>query len=105
MSKYDEFGYEHQTVSAADLQSGDIIIGHLGGISAVEAVYKSHLMNGCSVIDTEHGALYIDSDEPVVIIQRDEPEELPTIKKVVNNRSFTFTVKYDDETGSLGISW
>lgn len=103
MTKYDEFGYDYETVAAGELQSGDIMIGHLGGISAVDCVYASDVMNGCTVVDTEHGSLYIDSDEPVVIMERDEPaNKLASIKAKGDASS---TVDCDDYVGTFGIYW
>lgn len=103
MSKYDEFGFDYETVPAGELQSGDIMIGHLGGISAVDCIYASHVMNGCTVVETEHGALYIDSDEPVVILERDKPANKLASIKAKNDASSTF--EYDDYISTFGIYW
>ena len=103
MSKYDEFGFLHETVTVSELVSGDILIGHLGGISAVETVYVSEVIKGCSVIETEHGALYMDSEEPVVILERDKPaSKLASIKA---NSDTSSTFDYDDYVSNFGIYW
>jgi hypothetical protein len=53
---------------AKNLQAGDVLVGSKSGESRVVGeVEPSNVMMGCIAIETEHGTLYMDSDEEVPV--------------------------------------
>lgn len=51
-----------------DLTGADVLIGECEGLSAVFKVYASSAMSGLLVVETEHGALYLDPDQSSRIV-------------------------------------
>lgn len=57
------------TIQASAVMPGDILIGDAGGRSKVNGeVEPSAAMVGCTLIETEHGTIYIESSEEIKII-------------------------------------
>ena len=59
-----------------DLTNEDVLIGECEGLSAVFKVYASSAMSGLLVVETEHGALYLDPDQSSRIVGPDGLREL-----------------------------
>ena len=64
-----------------DLTNEDVLIGECEGLSAVFKVYASSAMSGLLVVETEHGALYLDPDQSSRIVGPDGLRELETAGK------------------------
>lgn len=65
MSTHD---YEVRQIKVRDLDSTCVLVGESGGLSAVYNCGTSSVMAGCCVVETEHGSLYMDSDELVEVL-------------------------------------
>lgn len=64
----DTHDYQTKTVEAINLDSTMVLVGLSGGLSAVYDSYASDLMQGFQVIETEHGSLYLGTDEKVEVL-------------------------------------
>jgi hypothetical protein len=51
-----------------DLTPADVLIGECEGLCAIFEVNKSSAMPGLLVLETEHGALYLDPDESSKVV-------------------------------------
>ena len=51
-----------------DLTGSDVLIGECKGLSAVFDTVLSSAMQGCLVVHTEHGYLYIDASGESVVV-------------------------------------
>lgn len=60
--------YDTNLKLVAALDSTDVLVGESGGLSAVYDNAPSRVMRGCHHIETEHGSLYIDSEEFVQVL-------------------------------------
>lgn len=63
--------YRTQTVAVKTLTFRDVLVGECGGLSAVYETETSYLMQGCLSVETEHGTLYMDADDQVLVLHRD----------------------------------
>lgn len=64
--------YNTDTVAAKDVDSSMVLVGESGGLSSVyNNGGKSYAMEGCISIETEHGTLYVDADEPMLVLAED----------------------------------
>lgn len=59
-----------KTVSmyVTELEPGDVLVGSYGGHSSVEDVAPSSARPGLYVVETEHGALYLDPELEVEVL-------------------------------------
>lgn len=55
-----------------ELKEYDILIGDSEGMSAIHSTSTASAMNGCIIIYTEHGPLYLDIDGESSIIGEDD---------------------------------
>jgi hypothetical protein len=60
--------YTTTTVVVSDLDSTHVLVGESGGLSAIYDTSPSNVMMGCQAVETEHGTLYLDADETVVVL-------------------------------------
>lgn len=51
-----------------DLKSGDVIVGECKGLSAVFDSFPSAAMEGCLIVHTEHGYLYVPADSKSIVV-------------------------------------
>lgn len=66
MSTHD---YDTKKVNPADLNSTHVLVGESGGLSAIyENDGPSNAMAGLIRLETEHGPLYLDPDEPADVL-------------------------------------
>lgn len=60
--------YKTVTILAANLEPGNVMLGHAGGTSMVDNVERSSARPGLLLVETEHGALYLDPEAAVSVI-------------------------------------
>lgn len=63
--------FRTQLVTVTSLSSIDVLVGESGGLSAIYDTSPSYVMEGCQAIETEHGTLYMDADDEVVVLHRE----------------------------------
>ena len=61
--------YDTIRVKAKDITPEHVLVGESGGLSAVYTTFESYIMKGCQVLETEHGALYIDTHEELEVLK------------------------------------
>lgn len=59
-------------VTPGNLEGGELLAGDAGGFSRITGeVYASNVMPGMHAVETEHGTLYLDSDQEVGFVVED----------------------------------
>lgn len=68
--QYEVHTYDSEFVMPHDLLDSDVLIGKSGGLSAIYEVINSGKIGGLQLVSTEHGALYLNENQPVEILER-----------------------------------
>ena len=63
--------FRTQLATVASLSSADVLVGESGGLSAIYDTYPSFEMEGCQAVETEHGTLFFDALDEVVVLHRE----------------------------------
>lgn len=66
----EKFDYAVKSVRVMDLTPQHVMVGESGGLSAVYDCFPSIVMKDCMVVETEHGSLYLESDDMVDVLDR-----------------------------------